>query len=110
MARALASRVRNYGGDLTIARNASLRSNEFELVMFAGRTALHYVPYLTGVLLRAAHLLPGVTILRGRELDLRAVQDGPVYIQIDGELAGTLPARVEIVDDAITLLMPAGYV
>jgi diacylglycerol kinase family enzyme len=107
---ALASRVRNYGGDLTIARNASLRKNDFELVMFSGRTAFHYVPYLTGVLLRAAHLLPGVTIVRGRELELRAVESEPVYIQIDGELAGTLPARIEIVDDAVTLLMPAEYV
>ncbi len=107
---ALASRVRNYGGDLTIARNASLLCNDFELVMFAGRTAFRYLPYLTAVLLRAAHVLPGVTILRGREIELRAVESGPVYIQIDGELAGTLPARIEIVDDAVTLLMPAEYV
>jgi diacylglycerol kinase family enzyme len=32
-----------------------------------------------------------------------------VFIQVDGELAGQLPARIEIVEDALTLMMPAEY-
>jgi diacylglycerol kinase family enzyme len=30
-------------------------------------------------------------------------------VQIDGELAGHLPAEVRIVPDAVTLLVPEGY-
>jgi diacylglycerol kinase family enzyme len=33
-----------------------------------------------------------------------------VYIQVDGEYAGHIPASVEIVPDALTLLIPKGYI
>jgi hypothetical protein len=32
-----------------------------------------------------------------------------VYVQIDGEFAGHLPAEVRMVPDALTLLMPPEY-
>jgi diacylglycerol kinase family enzyme len=32
-----------------------------------------------------------------------------VYVQIDGEYAGTLPAEVRVVPDALTLLIPQSY-
>jgi diacylglycerol kinase family enzyme len=32
-----------------------------------------------------------------------------VYVQIDGEFAGRLPAEIRIVPDALTLLTPPGY-
>ena len=32
-----------------------------------------------------------------------------VYIQIDGEFAGHLPAEIQIVPDALTLLVPPEY-
>ena len=36
---------------------------------------------------------------------------GPrVYIQVDGEYAGHLPASVELVPDALTLLIPEKYI
>ncbi len=106
---ALASRVRNYGGYLSIARHISLCSDDLEFVLFKGRLPLRYVPYLAGVLLRCADRLPGVTVLRGRSLILEAAGAEPVYVQLDGELAGTLPARISIVEDAITILMPTEY-
>jgi len=33
-----------------------------------------------------------------------------VYVQVDGEYAGRLPASVEIVPDALTLLIPPEYI
>ena len=46
---ALISRVRNYGGDLEIARGASLLRDDFEVVLFRGTQSLQYLPYLVGV-------------------------------------------------------------
>jgi diacylglycerol kinase family enzyme len=34
---------------------------------------------------------------------------GDALIEIDGELSGRAPAHLEIVPDALTLLMPAAY-
>ncbi len=38
-----------------------------------------------------------------------ANSDG-VYVQVDGELAGKLPATIELIPDALTLLAPQNYV
>ena len=43
---ALVSRVRNYGGDLEIARGASLLCNQFQVVLFRGKTQLALSPLL----------------------------------------------------------------
>lgn len=104
---ALASRVRNYGGDLTIAANASLLEHDFEVVLFQGSNPLRYTAYLLGALTRTLTNFRGVTIERARTLEIPAAPDRRIYVQVDGEFAGHLPARIEIVEDSITLLMPA---
>ncbi len=106
---ALISKVRNYGGDLRIARRVSLVDDQFEVVLFAGNWATRYLKYLTGVAVNRLDGMRGVTILRARQATLRAVSGDRVYMQIDGEYAGRLPGKVEIVPDALTLLTPASY-
>lgn len=104
---ALASRVKNYGGDLTIAANASLLEHDFEVVLFEGRNALRYLTYFLGVLTRTLPSFRGITVERARKLEVRCPEDQRAYVQVDGEFAGRLPARIEIIDSALTLLMPA---
>jgi diacylglycerol kinase (ATP) len=101
----LASRVRNYGGDLEIARGASLLRPEFEVVLFEGSNPLRYLAYMCGVGLKCAHKMPGVHTIHAPSVELK----GGVHVQIDGEYAGRLPVRFEIVPDALTLLMPPAY-
>ena len=36
-------------------------------------------------------------------------ENSSVYVQIDGEYAGRLPAEIEMVPDALTLLVPPEY-
>jgi diacylglycerol kinase family enzyme len=57
---ALTSRVRNYGGDLSIATKASLFADRFELVTFEGRSTIPYGLYLAGAVMAQATNLPGV--------------------------------------------------
>jgi YegS/Rv2252/BmrU family lipid kinase len=107
---ALISRVRNYGGDLEIARGASLLLNEFQVVLFRGTHSLRYLPYLAAVGLRLAERMNGCTFLYGRSVTCKAAEKAGVFAQVDGELAGTLPVSAEIVPDALTLLLPAAFV
>jgi diacylglycerol kinase (ATP) len=102
---ALAARVRNYGGDLEIAGGASLLSGEFEVVLFEGSNPLRYIGYFIGVAVRAVQRLPGVHTVRARRIEFR----GKAHVQMDGEYGGELPASMEIVPDALTLLMPEDY-
>jgi diacylglycerol kinase family enzyme len=101
----VASRVRNYGGDLELARGASLLCNEFETVMFEGSNPLRYAFYLMAVAVKQVQRMPGVRTVRSTRLEL--LGDAP--IQVDGEYVGRGPATIEIVRDALTILVPESY-
>lgn len=103
---ALISRVRNYGGDLEIVRRASLLRDDFEIALFRGKDSFRYLGYFAGVTLKFAHKMPGVTMLHGRKVECHEAK-GPVYVQVDGELAGTLPLTAEVLPNALTVLMPS---
>ncbi len=102
---ALASRVRNYGGDLEIARGASLLDSDFEIVLFEGSNPLRYLGYMLAVGFKRGQSMPGVHTVRANRVEMT----GDVHLQVDGEYAGRLPACFETVPDALTLLMPRSY-
>ncbi|MBA2303742.1 MAG: diacylglycerol kinase family lipid kinase [Acidobacteria bacterium] len=106
---ALASRVRNYGGDLFIARNASLFSDHFELVLFEGANSLPYVKYLVGVIANRLAKMKGVSVIRTQSVELECASAPGVYVQIDGEYAGRLPVRLSVVPQSLTLLVPRPF-
>ena len=106
---ALASRVKNYGGDLWIARNASIFSDHFELVLFQGADSLPYMKYLLGVVTGKLANMRGVEILRTRSVEIDSSSHPGIYVQIDGEFAGRLPAKLKIVPDALTMLIPEEF-
>ena len=106
---ALVSRVRNYGGDFEIARNASLLDDRFEVVLFRGQTPLPYLKYLCGMIAGRLAGMRGVSFLAAQCVRVCDPEDRHVYIQVDGENAGRLPATVSLVPDALTLLVPPAY-
>ena len=107
---ALISRVRNYGGDLEIARNASLLRDDFEIVLFEGKERVRYLPYLVAVAIKQVHRVSGCTVLRGHHVTCTVPDAGRVYVQVDGELAGQAPATLDVLPGALTMLLPKAYV
>ncbi len=105
---ALLSKVRNYGGDFEIARSVSLFDKDFEAVLFQGHNTLGYVKYVLGMALNRLSGMKGVTVLRTDRITVSS-SDRRVYVQIDGESAGHLPAEIRMVSDALTLLVPPEY-
>ena len=106
---ALASRVRNYGGDLWIARGASLFSDYFELVLFEGAHSLPYLKYMYGVVTGKLSGMRGVSIVKTDSIHLDCPEDKGIYVQVDGEYAGRLPCDLTIMPRALTLLVPASF-
>jgi YegS/Rv2252/BmrU family lipid kinase len=107
---ALVSKVRNYGGDLEIAQSTSLLDDQFEVVLFEGHSSFRFLTYLTRVAMRKLTGVPGISLIRTGSVCMPGTTGRHVYIQVDGEYAGHLPASVEIVPDALTLLIPKGYI
>lgn len=106
---ALASRVKNYGGDLTIAYRANLLEPEFDVVLFEGTSTFRYLKYFAAVLLRLAGTVNGVHRLRTDRLELRPLNNG-IPIQLDGEAAGELPAHLEIASESLNMLVPPAFI
>jgi diacylglycerol kinase family enzyme len=111
---ALANRVRNYAGYLHVARRVSLVKPEFELVVFEGTSTLrYYLKYLAAILIHRTSNVKGLTFVRTTKAVFTAADASAaaphVHIEVDGEYAGRLPASIEIVPDALTLLVPPDY-
>ena len=106
---ALASRVRNYGGDLNIARNISLVDPRYECVFFEGSSGLKYLGYLCGVLLGRTAAMRGVTVMHADSYVLTSPSNKQILLQSDGEITGQLPATIDMVPNAINLLLPQAY-
>jgi diacylglycerol kinase family enzyme len=106
---ALFSRVKNYGGDLEIARHADLLSDDLAVVLFAGRSSIPYLKYFAGVLFNRLAGMRGVTLAHATAVELRPCDGPDAAIQLDGEAYGFVPARLEIVPDALTFLLPEPF-
>ena len=68
-----------------------------------------YTKYFLGVLTRSIRGMRGITILRTRKALFSGAERGQVYVQVDGESAGVVPASVEFAPNTLTLLVPPGF-
>lgn len=106
---ALITRVRNYGGDFEIARRIRLLDDDFEVVIFLNREWKDYLRFFAAVMTNRLQKTSGVALTRATSVSVRAPQDHRIYIQIDGEAMGVLPAAISTVPNALTLLLPERY-
>jgi YegS/Rv2252/BmrU family lipid kinase len=105
----LSVRISNFGGILRrLAPGAALRRNDLRLVAFKTRSRARYLQYLTSIFLGMEPRVRCIELLDAAELECRSLTGSAerIYVEADGELLGTLPARIEIVPDALTLLTP----
>ncbi len=106
---ALLSRVRNYGGDIEIACDVNLLDDRFEAVLFRGSNPFVYLRYFLAILTGRQARARGIAICHATQARIAAPTSAKGYVQVDGEAAGELPASIELVPAAITLLLPPAY-
>jgi len=105
---ALISRVRNYGGDIEIARRANLLEDHFAVVLCEGHSSSRYLKYFTGVITNTMERMSGVHVLDATHVEIEPLE-GKLDRQLDGEHAGFGAASFEIVESAVRLLVPQPY-
>ncbi len=92
-----------FGAGMRVAPNARIDDGVFDWVVVPGMSRLSLLgkfPLLySGSHVRDPQILQG----RGRVIEARGVA-GPVRLDVDGESLGMLPARFEILPEAITLI------
>jgi len=105
----LTVRVRSFGGVLQeLAPGASLRGASLRVLAFKTRSRLRFLKFTLAVLFRR-HTFDGTIELQ----ETASVECRPrngsrkrIFVEADGEVLGSLPVRIEVVQDALTLLIP----
>ena len=99
---AVIGNVRCYGGYFYVTPQASLTEPVLDVCVFKGRTRKALLRFIGGVI-RKKHLnIEDVLYLKAGEIEITST--GTVHIQIDGDYFGTLPAKIDVVKDAVSLI------
>lgn len=105
----LASRVRNYGGDLAIAPTIHITENDLEVILFEGRFTTTYLVHLFSIVSGRMEMDDRIKVLRAQRIELAPAGGDPVHLQVDGEHVGLLPMSVSVEPAALNLLVPPEY-
>jgi len=108
----LAVRIQDFGNMLReLAPGASLKRDDLRLVLFHTSSRAAYLGYLMRGLLGARWKIPGIEWQDAQDVHCQPVDSGSgrgsrIFVEADGELLGTLPAKLSIIPRAFTLLIP----
>jgi diacylglycerol kinase family enzyme len=95
---------KSYGGNITMAKNARLEDDEFEIFILPRHA--HNLRYLVA-LVKCYFGKPetsGATIVKSSRVEVDSTSE--IWVELDGELAGTLPMTFEVVPDALSVIVP----
>ena len=92
-----------FGNGLKITPDAVLNDGQLDVTILRDSPLFPLLRHLPR-LYRGTHLsLDAMSAHRGRRLTARSPSDAPVRLEADGELAGHLPATIEVVPNALRL-------
>ena len=103
------SKSRVYGGGLVFTPGANLLANCFEIATFAGTSRFRYCGYLLAGVFAQTGWWPGIRHSASTAVRIEPYDSKPVHLQVDGEVAGSLPAVVSVSPMTLSLLLPPHY-
>jgi YegS/Rv2252/BmrU family lipid kinase len=106
----LAVRISNFGGLVqNLAPGAALGNDNLHVIAFKTRSRLHYLRFMVAVWFRRHRYSRTIELVDCAAVECRDLEGSKVrsYVEADGELLGTLPVRIEVVPQSLTLLVPA---
>jgi YegS/Rv2252/BmrU family lipid kinase len=102
---AVISNAARYAAGFTLAPSASVDDDKFEVCVFNTRSRLAYLSYALLSMAGGNHTrTPGVIYQPAREV--KANSNDAALVQLDGDVAGFLPMKFEIVPNALRIIAP----
>lgn len=93
---------RFFGGGMMMAPNAALDDGTLDVVVVRQNPPLTILDMR--LLYSGAHLdHPNVSVYRGRKIEAKPLSNAPIYLDVEGEAPGSLPATFEVVPRALRL-------
>jgi diacylglycerol kinase family enzyme len=106
---AVVCHARRYAGEWIIAPEASLDTEEMDVMLFSGRSRWDFFRLFRQIQLgRAGHLTAGLgRTVRGRTIEIRSRESYPVDVQLDGDCVLETPITCRASSNEVTILVPA---
>jgi YegS/Rv2252/BmrU family lipid kinase len=105
----LAVRISNFGGVVrSLAPGAAIGNDNLHVIAFKTRRRLHYLRFMLAVMAGRHSYADPVELIDAQSVECRDLPGSgtPSYVEADGEWLGMLPVRIEVVPQALTLLIP----
>jgi YegS/Rv2252/BmrU family lipid kinase len=105
----LAVRIRNFGGALHhLAPGAAITNPKLHVIAVTTRSRMRYLRFMIAVLFGRHRYVAPIQLVECESVECFGLEGGTeqLFVEADGEWLGTLPVRMEVVPDALTVLMP----
>jgi YegS/Rv2252/BmrU family lipid kinase len=100
----LAVRISDFGGLVNqLVPGASIANPNLHALAFKTRSRWRYLQFMAAVMTGRHKYCHTIELVECTALPATAE---PLFVEADGEYLGTLPVRIEVVPNALTLLMP----
>jgi len=105
---AVVCHARRYAGDWIIAPNASLESEELDVLLFEGKSRWRFFRLFQQIQVgRSGHISAGLCkIVRGRSVEVISREEYAVEVQVDGDCVLETPVTCRASRDEVTILVP----
>lgn len=91
---------RYFGGGMMMAPDAALDDGQFDIVVVRQEPRISM--FDMRLLYSGSHLdHPSVSVFRGRRIEAKPLSNVPIYLDVEGEAPGSLPAIFEVVPKAL---------
>jgi len=105
----LAVRISNFGGLVgNLVPGAAIHNDDLKVIAFKTRSRLRYLRFMAAVWFRRHTYSNTIELVECVTVECRDLEHSaePSFVEADGEVLGTLPARIDVVPQALTLLIP----
>ncbi len=100
--------TRYYAGGMMIVPAAEIDDGELDVCVIGPISRFEFLTRFPRVFRGTHPAIDGVDTWRGKVVELAAASGAPLELWANGERVGPLPARVEAVAGAVSVLVPAG--
>ena len=97
------TKVSHYGGIFVFCKSASMDTGAFDICLFHERSLLVHLCSFLAALLRLTPYVPWISHERGTHVRIQA--SSPIPVQIDGTYIGTTPIEVQLMPQAVPVLV-----
>lgn len=102
---AVVGKSRFYGGGFMVTPRASLKDDYLDVCAFKGKGAFSMLKQACAILIGGPPVKNGAYYEKARELEITS--NDTVYVQVDGDFLGSLPARFGVHNGAMSIMAPA---